>query len=103
MVSPFKLDDLVSAGSGSGQADGVHGGFRTAVAEANHLNGKAITNFFGKLPFHIVWHAEHCARGETLLDSLHHRGMAVSGHERAKGKVVIDVLVAIEVPNLAAL
>jgi len=37
-----------------------------------------------------------------FFDRLHYGGMAVSGHERAEGQVVIDVLVAIEVAKLAA-
>ena len=103
VVSAFKLHDLVAAGSGAGQADGVHGGFRTAVAEAHHLDRKAVADFFRQLPLHVVRHAEHGAGAETLFHGLHDRGMAMSGHERAETKVVIDVFVAIEIAELAAL
>ncbi len=102
MVSAFKLHDLVAAGSGASQPDGVHGGFRTAVAEAHHLDRKAVADFFRQLPLHVVRHAEHGAGAETLLHRLHHRGMAMSGHERAETQVVINVFVAIEIAELAA-
>src|SRR5271170_4408258 len=102
VVGAFKLYDFVAAGSGAGQADGVHGGFGAAVAEAAHLNGKAVTDFFGEFPFHVMRHAEHGAGGETFFDGLHDGGMAMSGHERAEGEVVVDVFVAVEVAELAA-
>ena len=84
VVGAFKLYDLVAAGGGAGQADGVHGGFGTAVAEAAHLDREAVADFFREFPFHVVRHAEHGAGGETLFNGLHHGGMAVSGHERAE-------------------
>ena len=64
--------------------------------------GKASADFFGEFPLHVVRHAEHGAGGEPLFDRLHDRGMAVSGHERAEGQIVVDVLVAVEVAELAA-
>ena len=103
VVSAFELHDLVAAGSGAGQADGVHGRFRTAVAEAHHLDRKAVADFFGQLPLHVVGHAEHGAGAEAFFDGLHDRGMAMSGHERAEAQVVIDVFVAVEVAEFAAL
>ena len=103
VVSAFKFYDLVAAGSGAGQANGVHGGFRTAVAEAHHLDRKAVADFFGQFPLHVVGHAEHGAGAETLFHGLHDRGMAMSGHERAETQVVVDVFVAVEVAELAAL
>ena len=103
VVTAFKLYDLVASGSGTGQADGVHGGFGTAIAEAHHLDRKTLADFFRQLPLHIVRHAEHGAGAETLFHCLHHGGMAMPGHERAETEVVIDVFVAIEVAELAAL
>src|SRR5580700_6739216 len=102
VICAFKLYDLVAGSSGARQADGVHGGFGTAIAEAAHLDGKAVADFFGELPFHVVRHAEHSSSGKTFFDGLHHGGMTVSGHERAEGEVVVDVFVAINVAELAA-
>ena len=102
VVCAFELDDFVAAGRGAGQANGVHGGFGSAVAEADHLDGKALADFFGEFPFHVMRHAEHGAGGEAFFNGLHDGGMAVPGHERAEGEVVVDVFVAIEVAELAA-
>ena len=102
VVGAFELDDLVASGSGASQANRVHGGFGAAVAEAAHLDRKAVADFFREFPLHVVRHAEHGAGGEALLDGLHHRRMAMSGHERAEGQVVVDVFVAVEVAKLAA-
>ena len=63
--------------------------------------GKRCADFFGQFPFHVVRHAEHGAGAETVLHGFHDRGMAMSGHERAETKVVIDVFVAIEIAEIA--
>src|SRR5579863_8279825 len=102
VVSALELNDLVATRSSAGEPDSVHGRFRTAVAEAAHLDRKALADLFGEFPLHVVRHAEHSAGRETLLDRLHHRGMAVSGHERAEGQVVVNVFVAVEIAELAA-
>ncbi len=102
VIGAFELYDFVATGGGAGQADGVHGGFGAAVAEAAHLDWKAVADFLGEFPFHVVRHAEHGAGGETFFDGFHDGGMAVSGHERAEGQVVVDVFVAVEVAELAA-
>src|SRR5712692_11363852 len=102
VVGAFELYDLVASGGGASQADGVHRCFSAAVAETAHFDGKAVADFFGELPFHVVGHAEHGAGSETLLDGLHDGGMAVSSHERAEGQVVVNVFVAIEIAELAA-
>ena len=102
VISAFELHDLVAPGSGARQTNRVHRRFRSAVAEAAHLHRKAVADFFRQFPFHIVRHAEHGAGGKPFLDRLHHRRMAVSGHQRAERQVVIDVFVAIEIAELAA-
>ena len=102
VVAAFEFDDLVAPGGGARQTNGVHGGFRAAVAEAAHLDRKARADFFRQFPLHVVRHAEHGAVVQAPFDGLHHRGMAMSGHERAETQVVVDVFVAIEIAELAA-
>ena len=102
VIGAFELDDLVAPGRGAGQANRMHGHFGAAVTEAAHLDRESRADFFGEFPFHIVRHAEHGAGRQALLDGLHDRGMAVPGHERAEGQVVIDVFIAIEIAELAA-
>ena len=102
VVSAFEFQNLVAAGGGARQADSVHGGFGAAAAEANHLDRKTIADFLGQFPFHVVRHAEHGSSLQTRLDGLHHRGMAVSGHQRAEAEIVIDVVIAIEIAEMGA-
>ena len=61
VIRAFEFDDLVASGGGARQANRVHGGFRAAVAEAAHLDRKAVADFFRQFPFHVVRHAEHGA------------------------------------------
>ncbi len=76
--------------------------FLDFVSKAAHLNRKAIANFLCKFPLHVVGHAKHRAGGKPLLDGLHHRRMAMSGHQRAESQVVIDIFIAIEIAKFAA-
>ena len=103
VIAAFELEDLVAAGCCASEANGVHRGFGAAGAEADHLDREALADFFRKLPFHVVRHAEHGAGGEPLLDGLHHRGMAVTRHQSAEAQVVIDVVVAVEIAEVRAL
>jgi len=102
VICAFEFNDLVASSCGAGEPDGVHRDFSSTIAEANHLDRKAIADLFRKFPLHVMRHAEHGAGAQALLNCFHHRRMAMSGHDRAKAKVVIDVLVAIKIAKLAA-
>src|SRR5579864_8476703 len=103
VIGAFEFDDLVATSGRASEADGMHRDFGSAVAEAHHLDGKAIADFFGQFPFHVVRHAEHGSEAKARLDSLHHRGMAMAGHERAEAQVMVDVVVTIEIAKMRAL
>ncbi len=103
MISAFELDDLVTAGSRARKTHRVHGGFGAAVAEANHLHRETLANFLGQLPFHVVRHAKHSAGVQALSYGLHHRGMAMPGHQCAEAEVVVDVVIAIEIAKVRPL
>src|SRR4029077_13635994 len=91
-----------AAGGGTRETHRVHGAFRSAVAEANHFYRKAFADLFREFPLHVVGHAEHCAGAEFLLDGCHHSGMAVPRHQRAEAKIEVDILVSIDIVNVAA-
>ncbi len=103
VVAAFELDDLVAAGGGAGETNRVHGGFGAAVAEADHFHGKALADFLGQLPLHVMRHAKHGAGGQTFPHGFHDGGMAVSRHERAEAEVVINVVVAVEIAEVRSL
>ena len=102
VIRALEFYDLVPPRGGPSQADGVHCGFGAAVAEAAHLNREAPADFFREFPLHVVRHAEHGAGGEAFFNGLHHRGMAMSCHERAESQIMVDVFVAIQIAELAA-
>ncbi len=63
----------------------------------------SVTNFLRQLPFLFMRHAEGSAFVQFLFHRFHHGGMAMPGHQRPKTQVVIDVFVAVDIMNLAAL
>ena len=100
MVSPFHFDDAVAARGRASQANGVHGGLGAAAAKAHHFHREARANLLGQSPLHFVWHAEHGADVQALFNGADDCWMAVAGHQRAEAEIKIDVLVAIEVPDV---
>ena len=80
VVSPFELHNLVASGGRPGQTDTMHGRLGSAVAETNHLDRKALADFFREFPFHVMRHAEHGSGRQALPHSFHHCGMTVPGH-----------------------
>src|SRR5690349_24816261 len=103
VVRAFKLQDFVAARRGARNAASVHGDFRAAGAKAHHLHWIALADFFGEFPLLLVRHSESRALMELLLDGLDDGGMAMPSHQRAKTQVVVNVLVAVNVMNPAAL
>ena len=103
VVGALHLDDLVAAGKAARDADRVHGHFRTAAAKAYLLHREALANLIRQVVLQGVRHAVHGAGDQPLLHRGDHRRMAVPGHQRAETKIEIDVLIAIEVVNVASL
>src|SRR2546428_1960453 len=102
VVRAFELQNLVATRGGARDAAGVHGDFRAAGAESHHIDRIALANFFRKLPFLLVGHAEGCAFMQFLFDGLYHGVVAKPPHPRPVAQGVINVLVAIDVMNAAA-
>src|SRR5581483_2759191 len=102
MVCAFEFHDLVASRGSARQTDRVHGGFGTAVAEPAHLYWKPVADFFCQFPFHVMRHTEHGSGRQPLFYCFHHRRMAVTRHQRTERQVVVDVLVAVEIAELAA-
>ena len=97
MVTAFEAKDFVACGCRTSNPARVHGRFRAAGSESHHVYGIARTDFFGEFGFHAMGHTEGGSIGHGPLHSLDHRGMPVTGHQRAKAQVVVDVLVAVDV------
>ena len=84
VVATFKLDDFVASSRGAGKTNGVHGGFRAAVAEAAHLDRKTRADFFRQFPFQVVRHAVSGALVQSPLHGFDHGRMRMPRHERSK-------------------
>src|SRR5712692_5609893 len=102
VIGTLKLQNLIAARGGARDAARVHGDFRSAGTEAHHIHGIAFANFFRKLPFLLVGHAEGCTFVKLLFDGPYDGGMAMPRHQRSEAQVVIDVFVAVNVVNAAA-
>ena len=103
VVSALEFDDLVATGSGTSQTDRVHRRFRPRRTKAAHLQRESRTDFLRQFPLHVVRHAEHRACAQALFNCLHHGRMAVASHQCTEAKIVIDVFIAIEIPDVTAL
>ena len=103
VVGALEFEDFVTPGSGACEAAGVHGDFGAAGTKAHHLDGITFADFFREFPFLIVRHAKRGAAMQFLFHGFDHSGMAVAGHQRAETQVVINIFVAVEVVDFAAL
>ena len=102
VVAALDLDDQVPAGDGAHEVDGVHGGFGAGVGEAPSWQAEAAGEFLGDhdgvrgglgemgpLPGLV---------GYRFLDGR----VGVAGQGSAVAAVQVDVLVAVDVPDLRA-
>jgi hypothetical protein len=80
----------------------VHGSFRAAVSEPHHLDRITRANFLRQLQLHAVGHAKRCAAVGNVFHCFHYRRVTVPRHQRPKAQVVVNVLVAVDIRNLAA-
>src|SRR5262249_6454799 len=104
MVATFKLDDVLALGKGPRQPDGGHCRFGPGTDKADFLDGgKGCDDLLRQLGF--AWCA--CAEAGPIairsLDGLDHGWMRVAKDQRSPGTDIIDVLVAVSVPDVRAL
>ena len=103
MIAALKLDDLVPSGSASCQPQGRHDRFGTGVHHAYHFDvGHHLNHQFGDL--HLALGGS--AKGKAVLHSFFHRfpdeRMVVTQNHGAPGAHVINVPVAVHVPDICA-
>src|ERR1700730_7213202 len=103
VVGAFKPQNLVATCGSASDANGVHGRFRSAVAEAHHLEGIAGADLFGQFQLHAVGHAEGRTTIGDTFPRLYDRGVPVTGHQGAETKFVIEIFVTVDVLDLAAM
>ena len=104
VIAADAFDDHVASGGGSGEADGAHGRFGAAVDETDHLHGgEAEVIDGGESDFAIRWGRRSWCRADGLGEGGDDALVGVAGDERAVAGDIVDVLVAVDVDNVAAL
>ncbi len=104
VVAAFKLDDLAAPGCPARQPDGAHAGFGARAHQPQHLDaGQQLDDFFGELDFALGRGTEAKAVEGGALHRFEHRRVAVAKDHGAPGADVVDVALAVGVPEVGAL
>ena len=72
------------------------------TSRSNSMEGTALVDEPGKLDLGLGGSAEGGAAGDSLLDGPNDGGMGVAEDQRPPGTDVVDVLVAVDVPDVGA-
>ena len=102
VVAALDLDDQVPAGDRAHQVDGVHGGFGAGVGEAPLRQAEPFCQLGGHRDGVRGGLGEVGAVGGLLGYCLRDRRVGVAGQRGAVAAVQVDVLVAVDVPDLRA-
>jgi len=103
MVAADHFDENIFAGIGPGQAGGGHGRFGSAADKADFLDGRiGRTDPLGQFDFAFGGGAVGGTLCGGLLDSRDDRRVGMAQNHRAPGTDVIDVFVAVDIPDMAA-
>ena len=103
VIASLKLDDFIPAGESPRQPERRHGRFGSAV-DHPHLfdRGNPAADQFCHFHFERIRNPEADAMRRGGADRFHDDGRSVAKNSRAPGPDVIDVLVAIDVPDFRA-
>ena len=103
VVGPFDLDDVVAPGGGARHADRAHRRFGAGIREANLLELEPATQFLGQQ--HRVFGRSGEVRAVVggARDGLDDLGMRVTDDHRPEAAMRVDVLVVVDVPDVAGM
>ena len=102
VVRAFDLHDHVAARRRACDADGVHRRFGTGVGEAHLVEPEAPAELLGERDGHLGRGGEVRARARGALDRLDDLRVGVPDDVAAEPAVEVDVLVAVDVPQVPA-
>ena len=104
VIAALELDDLVAAGEPARQPKAGHRRLRAAVDHSHLLDRRdPAADQLGHFHFERIGNAEADAARGRLADRVEHDRRRVPEDRRAPGADVIDVFVAVDVPNPGAL
>src|SRR6266851_4902107 len=101
VVATFEFDDLIASSESASEPNARHRGLSPAVDHSNLFDrGNPLADEFRHFNFEWIWNAKaHTARGGFAQGVNHHR-RRVSQNCRAPCSDVIDVLIAIDIPDV---
>ena len=104
VVVSFKLQDLVPAGVGSGDSDGLHGRFGSGVGEAHHVSGRDhCQDFLCYLYLKLGGGSKHGSALDLLLYCLDYCWVGVAQNEGSIAGKQVNVFVIVDVLDSAAM
>jgi hypothetical protein len=103
VVCTLDLHDQITARVRPHQAHGLERRLGPGVAEPPEWEPEALRDVLADLVELRGGLREVGAEARALLDRLHDLRVGVPDHHRAVAEVVVDVLVAVEVPDVASL
>ncbi len=103
VVAAFEFDEQVAPGVAARQADGAHGGFGAGGDEAHHVEaGDEFDELFGQVDFSFCGRAEGEAVGGSFLHGADDVGVGMADDQRPPGADVIEVTLAVGIPEVGA-
>src|SRR5437763_7519892 len=103
MITAFELDDLVASGESARETDARHRRFGAAVNHANFFDrGNPAANQLRHFDFVWIRDTEAHATLRRRTDGIDYHGRRVTEDGRAPGADIIDVFVAVDVPDFRA-
>ena len=104
VVAAVELDDLLAAGVAAGEADGAHRRLGAGVHHAHHLDRRhGLADEAGELDLDGRRRAEARAVVEDGVQPAEHVRVAPAEDHRPPRRDEVDVLVAVDVPDVGAL
>ena len=104
VVAAFELHDLRAARGAAGEADGRHRGLRARIDHAHHLHrGHQLYDGLGHRHFGGAGRAERQAVAHGALHGFAHGRMIVADDHRTPRAHVVDVPLALHVPQISAI
>ncbi len=100
VVAAIEFDEHVATRCGPGQAQCGHGGFGAGGDEADQIDTwKRLLDQVSEFDFGLGGCAEAGAAGRGILNGGDDAGVGVAGDQRAPGGEVVDITIAIDVPD----
>ena len=104
VVAARELDNLAAAGIGPRQPNGAHAGLGAGTYQPYTVHRwQGLADGPGQFYFHLHGRAEAGSPLCGPVQRLHHGGVGVTQYQRAPGAQVVNVLVAVHVPDVGAL